>query len=109
MTDVIYMIFMLYVAYQFSYHLSDGYIPIYFILFLFVGIILYKTLLQKAYFLAITYFLILFAKLKKPLKKVFKFLFIPAQTIEFIKKPFRIICGTIKQFLNALKKDSFKE
>ncbi|MBE6130105.1 MAG: hypothetical protein E7183_00070 [Erysipelotrichaceae bacterium] len=48
--EIIYLISQLYITYDFCYKLDDGYIPIYFLLFIIIGFLLYY-LFMREYFI----------------------------------------------------------
>ncbi|MBQ8292940.1 MAG: hypothetical protein IJX78_03925 [Bacilli bacterium] len=96
-----YMVSMLLFSYEFSYQLASGYIPIHFVLFLIIGIIIY-ILMRKIYIEGLSIFKDIYIKLRQPVIKTLVFLFYPRMIIKLIKGIFLTIKGSFKRFFNAL-------
>ncbi len=106
--QIVYGIFLIYVSYKVSYKMANGYVPIYFIVFVISGIILY-------YFVERNYFVKTMGMLKKVFLKIYpcflhiiSFLCYPKDTIEILFKPFKILGGSIKNFQKSLPKKGKK-
>ena len=91
--EVLYLIIQIYITYNFCYKLENGYIPIYFMLFIVIGFLLYF-LFMREYFNKCLDFICIFINKSKP---IFAHLFF-SKTI--FKKP------NIKFFKKSSKKKS---
>ena len=84
--QIIFWLLQIYITFIFSYHLMSGYVPIYFILFIYFGYVIYEKV-AKTYFLHIMAELFIF--IKKLVKLIIKYLLplIYSATLgKFIKK-----------------------
>lgn len=72
MITVVYWLLQVYVTFVFSYHLLDGYLPIYFLFFIFLGYYLYSHILKKQLIKTISFLGIIFKKVRKILKKIIR-------------------------------------
>ena len=103
----VYIITIVYFTYEFSYVLSNGYIPIHFILFLIIGFLIYY-LIRKKYIEGLLIMYSFLKKIKKPIIKLIIFLCYPKEVISIIKVILRTIKVSILDFFNALKKKNKK-
>ncbi len=67
---IIYWIIQIYITFIFSYHLLDGYLPIYFLLFIVMGYYLYYHFFKKKFLKIINIGYLIIKKLSKILKKL---------------------------------------
>lgn len=107
--EIMFWLVMIYLTYQFSYHLHDGYIPIYFAFFLLIGGLIYIKWLKKPMIEGANMIKILCQKLKKPLKKLIIFLFYSKEGWYIIKYPFVKMKETTKLLYKTIKKNKNNE
>lgn len=98
---IIYWLLQIYVTYIFSYHLLDGYLPIYFLFFIFLGYYIYSHILKKRLIKTIIFIGIIFKKLLKILKKIIRPFLYSKPFISNVKK-------FIKHYINIMK-NTFKK
>lgn len=99
--EIIYCIIQLIIAYIFSYNLADGYIPIYFILLIVVGVYSYILFFKKRLFNILDYILKNIIKHKKLIKWLLVNLIYSPSLINTIKK---VITKTVKEVSRIQKK-----
>lgn len=99
--SIIYSVSIVYLTYEFSFVLANGYIPIHFILFLLIGFLIY-ILVRKIYMQGLIYIKEILIKIKRPIGKLLVFLVYPQELIEIIKIPMRMLKDTIKTFIGVL-------
>lgn len=104
-SELIFAIMQIIVTYYFSYNLADGYIPIYCILFLIVGWILYFKFLQKPFLKVVEAIRKVFIKASPYIKKLLKNTIYSPKFINTIKKIGQGIKQKIKKYLQKLKKE----
>lgn len=109
--QIIYWLLQIYITFIFSYHLVDGYVPIYFVLFIYVGYYLYEKIFKK-YFQKIIK--IIFHVLKKILKfiiRIIKPFLYSKKVLLFVKKFFLHEKIIFKKLFNKKEKNksSFQE
>lgn len=91
--ELIFFILQIFVTYRFSFELANGYIPIYFILFVLIGIILYYKILRNPFIKIINQSLSLIIKISKILWRYFVHLLYSKTLITYIKNLIiNIIC-----------------
>lgn len=61
--EIIYLISQIYISYDFCYKLDNGYIPIYFILFIIIGFLLYYLLMREYFIKCLDFITKIFNKL----------------------------------------------
>lgn len=99
--QVLYWLFQIYITFIFSYQLMNGYVPIYFILFIYVGYYIYEKTFKKYFKKIIKIFFYVLKKILKFIIKIVKPLIYSKQLLKFIKKVLthekRIIKKTFKK------------
>lgn len=98
---IIYWLLQIYVTFIFSYHLLDGYLPIYFLFFIFLGYYIYSHILKERLIKTIIFLGIIFKKLLKLLKKIIRPFIYSKPFINNVKQ-------FIKHYINIIKK-TFKK
>ena len=98
--ELIYFIGQTILTYYFSYYLASGYIPIYFILFIFIGITIYYKVLKKPFVTLIT---IIIDKIVKIIIFIWKY-FIHLLYSKTLFKYIKSIYKTIKRNVIKYKK-----
>ena len=101
--EVLFWLIIILVTYQFSYRLYDGYMPLYYALFLIIGVLLYLRYLKKSMIDGANIVKRLIRHLLKPLRKVLLFLFYPKETLHYLKIPFYMMKKTSHDFWKSLK------
>lgn len=94
--DILFFVIQIYIIYLFSYNLMDGYIPIYFILFIYIGYLIYNKLCKVHFKKAISLILLTFKKIIQLFKRIIKPLFYSKAVKWLINREFRIIKKTLK-------------
>ena len=98
--EIIYCLFQLLITYLFSYKLASGYIPIYFILFLILGFIIYIYFLKRSLIKTINYY---GKKVRPVLVKILLNVLLPTSLIMPIKNIFVKIFKRIKFKITKIK------
>lgn len=99
---VVYWLLQIYVTFIFSYHLLDGYLPIYFLFFIFLGYYIYSHILRKRLIKTIIFLGIIFKKLLKIVKKIIRPFLYSKPFMNNVKK-------CIKHYTNIIKKTFHKK
>lgn len=86
----------LYITFIFSYNIMNGYVPIYFILFIYIGAIIYIKLFKKYFKKIFNIIYNVLNKLFKYIIKLLKPLLYSKYLVKFIKREIRIIRSEIK-------------
>ena len=89
--NILFTLIQIYITFTFSYNLMDGYVPIYFFIFIYIGFVIYIKLFKKYFITIITniYNVLIFI-----IKRIIKLIkpFIYSKTImKFIKREIKII------------------
>ena len=66
--EIIYLVSQLYLSYDFCYKLDDGYIPVYFLLFIIIGFILYYLFMREYFIKCLDFISKIFNKLTPYIK-----------------------------------------
>lgn len=98
--EIIYCLIQLLITYLFSYKLASGYIPIYFILFLILGFIIYIYFLKKSLIKTINYY---GKKVRPVLVKILLNVLLPTSLIMTIKNIIVKIFKSIKFKITKIK------
>lgn len=98
--EIIYCLIQLLITYVFSYKLASGYIPIYFILFLILGFIIYIYFLKKSLIKTINYY---GKKVRPVLVKILLNVLLPTSLIMTIKNIIIKIFKSIKFKITKIK------
>lgn len=98
--EIIYCLIQLLITYLFSYKLASGYIPIYFILFLILGFIIYIYFLKKSLIKTINYY---GKKVRPVLIKILLNVLLPTSLIMTIKNIIVKIFKSIKFKITKIK------
>lgn len=98
--EIIYCLVQLLITYLFSYKLASGYIPIYFILFLILGFILYIYFLKKPLLKTINYY---GKKVRPVIGKIFLNVLLPTTVIVTLKKLILKLIKSIKFKITKIK------
>ena len=98
--EIIYCLIQLLITYLFSYKLASGYIPIYFILFLILGFIIYIYFLKKSLIKTINYY---GKKVRPVLIKILLNVLLPTSLIMTIKNIIIKIFKSIKFKITKIK------
>lgn len=98
--EIIYCLIQLLITYLFSYKLASGYIPIYFILFLILGFIIYIYFLKKSLIETINYY---GKKVRPVLIKILLNVLLPTSLIMTIKNIIVKIFKSIKFKITKIK------
>lgn len=93
---IICWIIQLYITFIFSYNIMDGYVPIYFVLFIYIGAIIYIKLFKKYFIKIINLIYNVLNRLFKRITKLVKPLFYSQYMANFIKREVRILRNEIK-------------
>lgn len=93
--DVLYIIGITYIIYIFSYNLMDGYVPIYFILFIYIGYVIYIKLCKKTFNKIIDLIFKVIIKINFMFKHLISHMLLSKETKKFIKREKRIINNAI--------------
>lgn len=101
---IIYWIIQIYVTFIFSYHLLDGYLPIYFFFLIIIGYFIYIKLLKKHLIKTIHILGIILKKLLKILKKIIKPFLYSKEVVIVVKKFFRHYLKIIKDTFKRKEK-----
>lgn len=111
--QILYWIAQCYITYLFSYRLLDGYLPIYFILFILVGYILYRYVFKKVFIKTLTMLFYVIKKICAFLKKVIQPFMYSKPVVQGIKKGWKhykkIIKDTCSSFTKRKKKEKTSE
>lgn len=84
--ELLFCLLQIYITYKFSYNLASGYIPIYFILFIFVGLIIYIKFIKNSFTKQMTKILLYFFIVYKSVSNKLVHLFVSTRIIKSIKK-----------------------
>lgn len=84
--ELLFCLLQIYITYKFSYNLASGYIPIYFILFIFVGLIIYIKFIKNSFIKQMTKIILLLTILYKTVASKLVHLFVSTRIIKLIKK-----------------------
>lgn len=103
-SELIFCAIQIIITYYFSYNLADGYIPIYCILFLIGGWVLYFKFLRKPFLKVVEVINKGLIKAKPYIKKFLKNTIYSPKFINLIKKAFKRIKQKIKKYIQKLKK-----
>lgn len=98
--QIIFWLCQIYITFIFSYHLMDGYVPIYFILFILMGYLIYHKLCQK-------HFIKLIKLLLKEIKKIFSLIIKIIKPLIYSKPLLNFIKNFFKREKNIIKKQLF--
>ncbi len=109
MIILIYWLFQIYVTFIFSYHLLDGYLPIYFIFFIFLGYYLYTHILRKRLLKTIHFLGIIFKKLLKLLKKMIRPLIYSKPFFAMVKRMIQHYKMIVKKTMKKKPKEDILE
>lgn len=93
---IICWIIQLYITFVFSYNIMNGYVPIYFVLFIYIGSIIYIKLFKKYFIKIINIIYNVLNRLFKRIIKLLKPVFYSQYMANFIKREVRIIRNEIK-------------
>lgn len=63
-SEVLYLIIQIYITYNFCYKLEDGYIPIYFMLFIVIGFLLYFLFMRDYFIKCLDFIGVIYTKIK---------------------------------------------
>lgn len=111
--QILYWIAQCYITYLFSYQLLNGYLPIYFILFILVGYILYRYIFKKVFIKTLTMLFYVIKKICVFLKKVIQPFMYSKLVVQGIKKGWKhykkIIKDTCSSFTKRKKKEKTSE
>lgn len=99
--DIIFLFIQIYIIFIFSYNLMEGYIPIYFILFIYIGYLIYDKLCKRKFQHLILHLLSLIKKIMILIKKIIKPLLYSKEVKMFFKREVKII----KKTFNFRKKE----
>lgn len=107
--QMLYWVVQCYITYLFSYRLLDGYLPIYFILFILAGYILYRYIFKKVFIktLAVSFYVI--KKICAFLKKVIQPFIYSKLVVQGMKKGWKHYQKIIKDTCSSLVKRKKKE
>ena len=100
--QILFWLAQIYITFIFSYHLMDGYIPIYFILFIYLGYFIYEKLLKKCFRKTIILLL-------KVLKVISRFIIKLTKPLLYSKKLFQTIFHFFKREWKIIKTKLFKK
>lgn len=98
--EIIYCIIQLVITYFFSYKLASGYIPVYFIIFLIVGFVVYIYLLRKKLLKTLLYY---DENIKPFFLKILKNIMIPFELVQIIIKLIKLVHQKCKSIIEKHK------
>lgn len=101
---LVYWMIQIYVTFLFSYHLLDGYLPIYFFLLIMIGYVLYVKVFKKHFIRTLHILGIIFKKIAKILKKIIKPFLYSKHVITTLKKFMHHYLKIIKQVFGRKEK-----
>lgn len=98
-TYIIMWIFQLFITFIISYNIMNGYVPIYFVLFIYIGYIIYKKLVKRYFIKIINIIFLVLNKVFKQMIKVIKPCLYSKKIINFINREITIIkkCTNMKK------------
>lgn len=89
--EIILWVMQVYITYLFSYKILDGYIPLYFVLFIIVGAILYILIAKNQFKKQATKIMIIIKILSPKINKELKNIFLPQWIINYFKEIFKYL------------------
>lgn len=99
--QVLYGLVLLFISYNVSYKMANGYVPIYFMIFVCLGILLYYFWERKYFVQLLEILKKIFLKLYPKFLHIISFLCYPKDTLEILIKPLKIIKNTFVNFKKA--------
>ncbi len=100
--QIIYVLLQIIVTYYFTFNMAKGYVPIYFFVFVILGIVIYYMLLRKNYLIVVNKIIKVSFILIKKLLKILVWIMLPIDIIKLIIK-------YIKQLKTRVLKKKEKE
>lgn len=103
-SEIIFCLLQVYITYIFSYRLQDGYIPIYFILFMLLGWFIYMKFFKKGFIKVIYWIGKIITRVAPYIKKLLVNLFYSPQLMKIIRKGLLKTFTRIKKLVTIRKK-----
>ena len=107
--QVVYWVAQCYITYIFSYRLLDGYLPIYFILFILAGYMLYRYVFKSVFVKTLSVLFRVIKKICAFLKKVIQPFIYSKPVVQGMKKGYRHYKQIIKETCSGITKRKKKE